>query len=400
MKIQQIRAVQFPAFPNSTFVEIETDTGLIGLGETFYTPNSVTAYIQEVLASLLMERDPLGIEDFWRTAYDSSHVYGNRGLESRCLSAIDIALWDILGQHTSQPIWQLLGGTCHPEGVLIYNTCASAGYAQGTPGIWRKDKSTNTSSYQDYEAWQPDGDAGELAASLLKMGVRAMKIWPFDRFALANRGQSISRSELDEGLRPFKQIREAVGRDVEIILEGHCYWALEPARRIAEAVEPFKPALLEDLIKPDNFGTLAQLRNSTNIPLCASERLLNPYAFRDMLAAGACDVVMVDPSWAGGITECRKIAALADTYELGVIFHDCTGPVSLAAALHLAEHSPNTWMQEIVRAFTSGPYRELVDHLFEIENGKMRATGGPGLGVNLRKDIRGRREHILASHQS
>ena len=217
-------------------MEIETDTGLVGLGETYYTPRAVTAYLQEVLAPQLMEWDPLQIEGFWRNAYDSSHVYGNRGLEMRCLSAIDIVLWDLLGQQAGQPIWQMLGGTSHPEGVLVYNTCATAGYAQGTPGTWRKDKRAENSESQDYEAWQSGGDAGALAKSLLNAGIRGMKIWPFDPFALTNRGQTISGPELEKGLRPWKQIRDAVGFDMAVILEGHGYWALEPARRIAEVL--------------------------------------------------------------------------------------------------------------------------------------------------------------------
>ncbi len=397
MKFQQIRAIHFPSYPNITFVEIETDSGIVGLGETYYTPRSVTAYLQEVLAPQLLDCDPVQIESFWRHAYDSSHVYGNRGLEMRCLSAIDIALWDILGQHLGQPIWQLLGGTSHPDGVLVYNTCATAGYAQGTPGTWRKKATGETSTVLDYEAWQADGDAGKLAKSLLALGIRGMKIWPFDPFALSNRGQSISWREIDEGLRPWKQIRDAVGLDIEIILEGHGYWSLEPARRIADALEPYKPALLEDLMKPDDLKSLAKLRESTCTPLCASELLMNRHEVQVMLDVGACDVVMTDPAWAGGITECRKIANMADTRNMGVIFHDCTGPVTLAAALHLAAHCTNTWMQEIVRSFTLGYYRDLVDHSFEVEDGRMKAPCRAGLGVALCKTRLEHQVQVLTS---
>jgi L-alanine-DL-glutamate epimerase-like enolase superfamily enzyme len=385
MRIKQVRAIHFATFPNITFLELETDTGIVGLGETFYTPRSVTAYLEEVFAPQFIESDPLQIEAFWRRAYDGSHVYGNKGLEMRCLSAVDIALWDILGQHLGQPIWQLLGGTSHPDGVLVYNTCATAGYAQGTPGIWRKKKPKVVTQYRDYEAWQKGGEAGKLAKSLLKMGIGGMKIWPFDPFALANRGQTISWRELDEGLRPWKQIRDAVGLDIEVILEGHGYWSLEPARRIAQALEPYQPALLEDVMKPDNPQTLAKLRESTRTPLCVSELLVNRYAIQDMLEADACDVVMTDVAWSGGVTECRKIANLAETHNLGVIFHDCTGPVTLAAALHLAVHCTNTWRQEIVRSFTTSYYRDLVDHRFEVEKGRMKAPSRPGLGVAIRK---------------
>ena len=236
---------------------------------------------------MLLERDPRQIEAFWRRAYENSHIYGNKGLEMRCLSAVDVALWDILGQELGRPIWQLLGGTSNPDGVPVYNTCASAGYGQKTPDISRKVDTAATGSYRDFEAWQPGGDAGELARSLLDMGIRAMKIWPFDRFALANHGQTISFAELDEGLRPWQQVRDAVGLEMDIILEGHGYWALQPARRIAEALEPYKPVLLEDLMKPDNPRTLAKLRSSTRTPICASELLMNRYAIeRDI--TGRC----------------------------------------------------------------------------------------------------------------
>jgi L-alanine-DL-glutamate epimerase-like enolase superfamily enzyme len=385
MKIKQVRVIHFGMFPNITFVELETDSGIVGLGETFYTPRSVATYIEEVLEPQLLACDPLQIEAFWRRAYDASHVYGNKGIEMRALSAVDIALWDILGQHTGQPIWQLLGGTSHPDGVLVYNTCATAGYAQGTPGIWRKKWAKVTTQYHDQEMWQPGGNAGKLAKSLLKMGIKGMKIWPFDPFAVTNRGETISWREVDEGLRPWKQIRDAVGLDVEVILEGHGYWALEPARRIAQALEPYQPALLEDVMKPDNPRTLAKLRESTRTPLCVSELLMNRYAIQDMMEANACDVVMTDVAWSGGITESRKIANMADTANMGVIFHDCTGPVTLAAALHLAVHCTNTWMQEIVRSFTTSYYRELADHRFEVENSRMKAPSRPGLGVALRK---------------
>lgn len=384
MKITQIRTIHFATFPNMTFLELRTDSGIVGLGETYYTPRSVTTYIEEVLAPQLMNSDPLQIEGFWRRAYDGSHVYGNKGLEMRCLSAVDIALWDILGQHTGQPIWQILGGSSHPDGVLVYNTCASAGYAQGTPGIARKNAPAILNQYRDFEAWHED--AGKLAKSLLEMGIKGMKIWPFDPFALSNRGQTISWKEIDEGLRPWKQIRDAVGLEMDVILEGHGYWALQPARRIAEALEPYKPALLEDLMKPDNPRTLAKLRESTRTPICASELLMNRYAIEELMEADACDVVMTDIAWSGGITEARKIANMAETANMGMIFHDCTGPVTLAAALHLAVHCTNTWMQEIVRAYTLGYYRDLVDHDFVVENSRMQAPTRPGIGMALRPE--------------
>lgn len=393
MKIIQIRTIHFAQFPNITMLELETDSGIVGLGETYYTPRTVVTYIEEVLAPMLLDSDPLQIEAFWRRAYDGSHVYGNKGVEMRALAAVDVALWDILGQHAGQPIWQLLGGNTHPDGVPVYNTCASAGYAQGTPGIQRTNVPEVTHLYRDYEAWHED--AGVLAKSLLEMGIKAMKIWPFDAAALTNHGQTISWPELDAGLRPFKQIRDAVGMEIDIILEGHGYWVLQPARRIAEALEPYQPVMLEDLMKPDNPRTLAKLRQSTRTPICASELLMNRYAVEELIRADACDVVMTDVVWAGGITEARKIANLAETNNMGVIFHDCTGPVALATALHLATHCTNTWMQEIVRAYTLTYYRDLVDHDFVVEAGRMHAPQSPGIGMAIRQEALEREDCVI-----
>src|SRR4029079_8669852 len=120
--------------------------------------------------------------------------------------------------------------------------------------------------------------------------------------------------------------------------------------------------------------------------ICASELLMNRYAIEELLAADACDVVMTDVAWSGGITEARKIANLAETHNMGMIFHDCTGPVTLAAALHLAVHCTNTWMQEIVRAYLLAYDRDLVDHDFVVENSRMQAPNRPGIGMALRPE--------------
>ena len=144
--------------------------------------------------------------------------------------------------------------------------------------------------------------------------------------------------------------------------------------------------MLEDLMKPDNPRTLAKLRAATRTPICASELLMNRYAVEELIRADACDVVMTDVVWAGGFTEARKIANMAETNNMGVIFHDCTGPVALAAALHLSTHCTNTWMQEMVRAYTLGFYLDLVDHAFVVENGRMKAPQRPGVGLALRPE--------------
>ena len=165
-----------------------------------------------------------------------------------------------------------------------------------------------------------------------------MKIWPFDAFASSSNGTYISFNDVEKGLEPIKKIRDAVGLDMEVMMEGHGLWKLPAAVRIAEALEPYKPMWLEDFIKPDNVDTLAQLRQSTSTPICGSELALTRHHARDLLERRAVDILMTDVTWTGGLTESRKIAAMADSYNLPFATHDCTGPVTLMASIHLSLH--------------------------------------------------------------
>lgn len=385
MQITRIETLHVEEFSNILFVQVHTDSGLIGLGETYYTPQATTAFIHEVIAPLLLGHEALDIEGHWRRLYDATHVYGNRGNEMRAISAIDVALWDILGQQAGLPIYRALGGASR-ESIRIYNTCAGTLYARGIPGVARVGSARATDGrYEDLDAFIHRAD--ELARDLLSEGITAMKIWPFDPFAAASNGTYISYADIDKGLEPIQKIRDAVGLDIEVMMEGHGYWKLPAAVRIAEALEPYKPMWLEDFIKPDNVATLAQLKNATSIPICGSELALTRYHAHQLLEQQAVDVLMTDVTWTGGITESRKLAALADTYNLPFAAHDCTGPVTLLASIHLSIHCPNALIQESVRAYYRGFYHELVTEQPRIENGRVYAPIGPGLGTALRPEI-------------
>jgi len=229
--------------------------------------------------------------------------------------------------------------------------------------------------------------ADALAEELLSEGIRGMKIWPFDPYAPATGGQRIGLEELDRGLEPFRKIRQAVGNRMEIMVEGHGLWALPAARRIAQAVKEFEPLWIEDLMPPDTIDALAELGASTSTPMLVSEMLQTRYAYRPVLEAGIADIVMVDPSWCGGISEARKIAHMAETYRRPVTFHDCAGPINLFAGLHLAYNAPNTIYQETVRAFIRTFYPDLVTNTIVIEDGHALAPDGPGLGTALLSDV-------------
>jgi L-alanine-DL-glutamate epimerase-like enolase superfamily enzyme len=192
---------------------------------------------------------------------------------------------------------------------------------------------------------------------------------------------------MNEALRPFEKIRAAVGDRMDVMVEFHSLWQLLPAMRIARALQPYGTFWHEDPIRMDSLGDLRRYAEASEAPICASETLGSRWAFRDLLETGAAGVVMLDLSWCGGLSEARKVAAMAEAWHLPVAPHDCTGPVVLAASTHLALNAPNALVQESVRAFYRTWYRDLVTALPEVRGGMITVPPGPGLGLNLNPDV-------------
>ena len=188
-----------------------------------------------------------------------------------------------------------------------------------------------------------------------------------------------------------EKIRAAVGDKIEVMAELHSLWNATSAIRICQALEEYNVLWAEDpILKMDDVQGLADLRRQTRVPVCGSETLAGTVPFRDLLAADAIDFVMLDLAWCGGLTEGRKIAALAETYAKPLAPHDCTGPITLWAGLHLAVHAPAAIFQEVVRATLATWYRDLVTELPVIRNGMVRAPEGVGLCTALSESSAGR----------
>ena len=262
------------ALPNNLWVQIHTDTGLVGLGETYYVPRATAAIMHDVFAPLLIGRDARDIENHWANMFALVSFCGAMGAEMRALSALDIALWDLAGQKAGEPIYTMLGGRMRDR-IPVYNTCVGAG------------------RYDDLEAWL-GGRAGELAESLLAQGITAMKIWPFDQFgptlagpaqsrapmtiwgaqtAAGVLGQHIDTEDLKAGVAIVADIRRAVGDRMAIAIEGHARWDLPAASRIARALAPYDIFWLEEIMPPDNVESYVRLKRETAIPICQSERV-------------------------------------------------------------------------------------------------------------------------------
>jgi galactonate dehydratase len=385
MKITALETIRLAEFGNLLWLRVYTSEGLTGLGETFFAPETVEAYVHEAIAPKLIGRDPLQID---LIARDLNGYLGFRstGAETRGNSALDIALWDLFGKFTGQPIAQLLGGFSR-EKIRTYNTCAGSAYMRRNAGQSTANwgLSSGRKDYDDLNGFLHCAD--ELALDLLSEGISAMKIWPFDLAAEATGGVDISSADLKTALKPFEKIRAAVGDRMDVMVEFHSLWQLLPAMRIARALTPFDTKWHEDPIKMDSLASLKRYAEVSPAPICASETLGSRWAFRDLLETGAAGVIMLDLSWCGGLSEARKIAAMAEAWHLPVAPHDCTGPVVLCASTHLSLNAPNALVQESVRAYYKTWYRDIVTALPEVRDGFITVPRGPGLGMELAPDL-------------
>lgn len=366
MKITAIETILDPEHPILVWVHVHTDSGMVGVGETFQSADAVARVIHGTLARVLLGQDATQIELLWHHMFKVVHYAGYAGAEMRAISAIDIALWDLLGKATGLPVYKLLGGASR-ERIPTYNTCASYG------------------RFDDLERSQQD--PGGLAQELLASGIRAMKVWPFDDLAVPSLGQAITPEQLEQGVSVFRAIREAVGDAMEVALEGHCQWNLPSAIKIARAVEPYRPMWLEELMPHDTPQATRMLRDATQTPLVTSERLITRFAYRPVLDAGAADIVMLDVAWTGGFTEARKIAAMAETYQLPVAPHNPGGPLNNLVVAHFCASIYNLFIMESVRALYGTWFSEALSFNLVPVEGFFDLPPGPGLGAELRPEF-------------
>jgi galactonate dehydratase len=342
------------------WVRIHTDSGLVGLGETYPHPEAEKAVVLRTLAPVLLGRDPSQIDRLWADMFLAVSFSGWAGAEMRAISAVDIALWDLAGKVAQLPLYQLLGGASRAS-IRTYNTC--------------------------YDHLDFLTEPLLLARELAKSGIHAMKIWPFDPVARQTGGQFITPDQMRRSLEPLRLIREEFGDSMEVAMEFHGYWNLPCAIRIAQALDPYAPMWLEEMLPQDNLAAYRELANSTRLPLCLSERLMTRFAFRELIENRAARIIMPDICWCGGISEAKKIATMAETYYLPVAPHNCGGPVLHVASLHLAANVTNLCILESVRRHYLDEYRGIVTQTLLPVNGEFPLPPGPGLGVELSGEV-------------
>jgi L-alanine-DL-glutamate epimerase-like enolase superfamily enzyme len=279
-----------------------------------------------------------------------------------------------------------LGGKVQDR-IAAYNSSAGPSYATKNKNnndshVWPGYGSIgNEGPLNDY--WSVINKPVDYAKDLIDEGYRALKMWNFDFAAHKKNGSLyISKEDLEIGLKPMRAIRDALGDRIEIILDGHGFFQLPAALRIAKAMQEIDPLWVEDVIRPDCIDTISDFRSKAGVPLAVSEMMIGMEDYRLVLEKQAADYIMIDPTWVGGISQTHRLAQMAQAYNVPVAMHDCTGPLTLLAGIHVATATPNVAWQETVRAHIRMVYSGLISENIRVEGGYAYAPGNPGIGVS------------------
>jgi galactonate dehydratase len=360
MKLTALKTFICDAYrTNWVFVKIETDSGHHGWGEATleYREPTVAQAVRELERGLL-GRDLENIEAWWQDAYRDAYWRGGPVLMS-ALSAVEMALWDIKGNALGVPVYQLLGGRVR-ETVPCY--------ANG----WFANANT------------PD-EFADCAKRTVALGYKALKWDPFGAVF-----RTISAQGLRDSLAVVEAVKSAVGTSAELLIEGHGRFEMAAARRIAKALEDYDVQWFEEPLIPGNLDNYARLRHETRTPISMGERLYTRWEFREVFERGCADFIQPDVSHAGGIWELRKIAAIAEMWQIAFCPHNPSGPVANAATLQLAACTPNFLYLETMA--TDVPWRsEVATETCRLVNGEMTIPDSPGLGIEIN-------EEALAAH--
>jgi galactonate dehydratase len=333
---------------NSFVLRLTTDTGLSGLGQTacWGYPTAVQSIV-EVYKDYLIGQDPLRIEHHWQHLYRMAPFRGTAVMGA--VSAVDIALWDIKGKHFQVPVWELLGGNVRDK---IRLHLLSGG-------------STPQANYQ-------------AAKAAVEEGFTAIKFDP-----LPGGYQDMTQARLIQtAVEITAAAREAGGLDLDIIIELHRKLTPMVALSLAEALKPFNVYFLEDPVQIDSISTQAQIAKKSPVPFGNGERFVSIWEFRELLEQGGPQYVRPDVALAGGLSHCKKIAAIAESYHCAVVTHNYLGPLITAASLHLDATIPNFVTQEYSKN-DEAPHNAVYQCAHQRQGGYIPIPQSPGLGVEL-----------------
>ena len=356
MQIQAIKTiVTAGGHDNWLFVKVETDAGITGWGEAT-TENreiSVQTEITE-LARGLIGRDPMEIEKIWVGIFRGTYWNGG-AVSMSALSGIDQALWDIKGKALGVPVYELLGGKVRDR----LRTYANGWFKRGS-----------------------DSESGVAAArEMISLGYDAIKWDPFH-----NGSQVISRAVEQAAFENIASIRAAVGPSVDLCIEAHGRFNVASAVRVGLRLEQFRPYFYEEPVLHDNPDAMAEVARAVRVPIACGERLFSRWDFRPLLERNCVRILQPDICHAGGISELKRIASMAETYYVGVQPHNSAGPIGTLASMHFDASTPNFAIQEFFPPYLER-YNRLLTHPIEVEAGRLIVPDRPGLGGDIREDV-------------
>ncbi len=350
------------------FVEVTTDEGISGWGEI----TSTTKIANRALCSILKQvgvqiagEDPSRIERLWHKLFRSFTYMGSRGAACECVSAIDIALWDIRGKVLGQPVYELLGGPVRDD-ISLYT---------------HPDQSKFTSK---------EGVIAEIRA-IVDSGHVALKFDPFPYQGDREQRDGyldgmMSRSDERKAAELTALIRETAGPEVEVLIDAHGRFDVPTAIRLCRSLEDAGNIdWFEEPVPPESYGALKQVRDKVNAAISVGERAHTKWDFVSILENKLADYIMPDVTWTGGITELKKIATLAEAYYVPISPHDAGGPINVLAGAHVMMTVPNFYRLETSRWDLSG-YNELMHTRLDNSNGSLKLPRVPGLGIELNRD--------------
>ncbi len=358
MKITDVKTlVMGTSWRNLTFVKVETDEGLTGISEVRMNnrTDALVAYIDGAKRRHVIGSDPFNTEDLYQRLFRDD--YGRAGeIVATGISVIEIACWDIIGKAVNQPVYRLLGGACRDK---------IKAYANGWYRVER--------SAEEFHA---------AAKRVLEKGYRALKFDPFGAGYY-----ELSYEEKWKSVELVEAVRDAVGPDVEILVEMHGRFSPYMAIEISAELEKFQPSWVEEPVPPDNIAALAKASEKINLPVATGERLHNKYEYRELINLQAADILQPDITQTGGFLETKKIAAMGDMCYMTVAPHNVGGPVSTATALHFAACTTNFKIQEHFNDFSEAWVKEAATGCPEVIDGYFSLPNGPGLGMELNEDL-------------
>lgn len=358
MRIAEVRPlVMGTAWRNLTFVVVRTDEGLEGVGEVRMVNNTdaLLGYLHEAVPNHVLGTDPFDIESLIQRMWHNDYARPGQ-VEMSGISAIEIACWDIMGKAVGLPVYRFFGGPVRDQ---------IKAYANG----WYTVERTPEEFYQ-------------AAKRAVAQGYRALKLDPFGAGTY-----ELSLEELNRSLSLVEAVREAVGQDGDIFVEMHGRFSPATAIAVSRELERFRPGWIEEPVPPENLKALAKVSERVNIPVATGERIHGRIEFRELFELQAADILQPDITMDGGISETRKIAAWAEAYYMLIAPHNVGGPVSTAAALHLAATTPNFKIQEHFNDFAEAYVKDAAPGNPEVIDGYFALPQGPGLGVTLNEDV-------------